>query len=71
MASYEVLADESYSELLSILEWFSHFSLIPTLIGGWAVFVYNSYFGSVDVDLVGPSMSGKSPLLLNLHDLLL
>ena len=59
MASYSVLADGSYSELLSILEWFSHFSLIPTLIGGWAVFVYNSYFGSVDVDLVGPSMSGN------------
>jgi len=39
MASYEVLAEESYSELLSVLEWFSHFSLIPTLIGGWAVFV--------------------------------
>ena len=59
MASYSVLAEGSYSELLSILEWFSHFSLIPTLIGGWAVFVYNSYFGSVDVDLVGPSMSGN------------
>jgi len=44
---------------LSILEWFSHFSLIPTLIGGWAVFVYNSYFGSVDIDLVGPSMRGS------------
>jgi len=58
MASYKVLAEKSYSELSSILEWFSHFSLIPTLIGGWAVFVYNSYFGSVDVDLVGPSMSG-------------
>ncbi|MDH5266458.1 MAG: hypothetical protein OEW62_02130 [Candidatus Bathyarchaeota archaeon] len=59
MASYEVLAEESYSELLSILEWFSHFSLIPTLIGGWAVFVYNSYFGSVDIDLVGTSMRGS------------
>jgi len=56
MASYEVLAEESHKELLNLLEWFSHFSLIPTLIGGWAVFVYNSYFGSVDIDLVGPSM---------------
>lgn len=59
MTSYEVLAEESYRELLSVLEWFSHFSLIPTLIGGWAVFVYNSYFGSVDIDLVGPSMGGS------------
>lgn len=42
MASCKVLTEESYSELLSILEWFSHFSLIPTLIGGWAVFVYKS-----------------------------
>jgi len=59
MASYEVLAEESHKELLNLLEWFSHFSLIPTLIGGWAVFVYNSYFGSVDIDLVGPSMNGR------------
>lgn len=59
MASFEVLAEESYNELLNLLEWFSHFSLIPTLIGGWAVFVYNSYFGSVDIDLVGPSMGGR------------
>ena len=59
MASYEVLAEESYKELLNLLEWFSHFSLIPTLIGGWAVFVYNSYFGSVDIDIVGPSMKGR------------
>ncbi len=56
MPSYEVLAEESYKQLSSLLEWFSHFSLIPTLIGGWAVFVYDSYFGSVDIDLVGPSM---------------
>jgi len=59
MARYEVLAEESYKELLSLLRWFSHFSLIPTLIGGWAVFVYNSYFGSVDIDLVGSSMGGS------------
>ncbi|MDH5440904.1 MAG: hypothetical protein OEY31_09895 [Candidatus Bathyarchaeota archaeon] len=59
MASVEVLAEESYRELLNLLEWFSHFSLIPTLIGGWAVFVYNSYFGSVDIDLVGPSMGSR------------
>ena len=59
MASFEVLAEESYKELLNLLEWFSHFGLIPTLIGGWAVFIYNSYFGSVDIDLVGPSMGSR------------
>jgi hypothetical protein len=53
MAKFEVLAEESYKELLNLLDWFSHFSLVPTLIGGWAVFIYNSYFGSVDIDLVG------------------
>lgn len=59
MARYEVLAEESYRELLSLLKRFSYFSLIPALIGGWAVFVYNSYFGSVDIDLIGPSMGGS------------
>jgi hypothetical protein len=29
------------------------------LIGGWAVFIYNSYFGSVDIDVVGPSLDGR------------
>jgi len=59
MARYEVLAEESHRELPSLLKWFSYFSLVPTLIGGWAVFVYNSYFGSVDIDLIGPSMGGS------------
>ena len=58
MERYEILSEKSYQELLGVVEWFSHFSLIPTLVGGWAVFVYNSYFGSVDVDLVGPSLKG-------------
>jgi len=59
MSDFEVLSGESYKELIGILEWFSHVGYIPVLIGGWAVFVYNSYFGSVDVDFVGPSMSGQ------------
>lgn len=58
MANFEVLAEHSYEELLNLLEWFSSFSLIPVLIGGWAVFAYNSYFGSVDIDLVGWNMGG-------------
>jgi hypothetical protein len=59
MASFEILSTESFKELTAVLEWFSQRSFIPVLIGGWAVFVYNSYFGSVDIDLVGPSMSGN------------
>lgn len=59
MANFEVLAEHSYEELLNLLEWFSNFSLIPVLIGGWAVFAYNSYFGSADIDLVGWSMGGR------------
>lgn len=59
MVEAEVLAEESYRELLELLDWFSLYGPIPTLIGGWAVFVYNSYFGSVDIDLVGPSMGGR------------
>jgi hypothetical protein len=59
MADFEVLAKHSYEELLNVLEWFSNFGLIPVLIGGWAVFAYNSYFGSVDIDLVGWSMGGR------------
>jgi hypothetical protein len=59
MASFEILSKESFKELTAVLEWFSQRSFIPVLIGGWAVFVYNSYFGSVDIDLVGPSMSGN------------
>ncbi len=58
MAEVEVLAEESYRELLDLLNWFSLHGPIPTLIGGWAVFIYNSYLGSVDIDLVGPSMEG-------------
>ena len=59
MAEVEVLAEESYNELLGLLYWFSLHGPIPTLIGGWAVFIYNSYLGSVDIDLVGPSMGGQ------------
>jgi hypothetical protein len=58
MADFEVLAEHSYGELLNVLEWFSNFGLIPVLVGGWAVFAYNSYFGSVDIDFVGWSMGG-------------
>jgi hypothetical protein len=58
METTRILADHSYRELLNLLDWFYHHGPIPTIIGGWAVFFYNSYLGSVDIDLVGPSMGG-------------
>lgn len=58
MGEAEILAEASYQELLNLLDWFYLHGPIPIVIGGWAVFFYNSYLGSVDIDLVGPSMSG-------------
>ena len=58
MGQRNILADHSYRELLSLLDWFYLHGPIPIIIGGWAVFLYNSYLGSVDIDLVGPSMGG-------------
>lgn len=55
----EILIEDSYDELISLLKWFSHFGPIPTIIGGWAVYFYNSYFGSIDIDIVGPSHQGR------------
>ena len=53
-----ILVEESYKELVRFLKWFSSFGPIPTIIGGWAVYFYNSYFGSMDIDIVGPSHQG-------------
>jgi hypothetical protein len=51
------LANASYRELVSFVRYFGHFGT-PVIIGGWAVFLYNPYFGSVDIDVVGPSLNG-------------
>ena len=56
---YEILVEDSYNELVSLLKWFSLFGPIPTIIGGWAVYFYNSYFGSIDIDIVGASHQGR------------
>ncbi len=47
----------SYQELVSFVHYFRHFGT-PIIIGGWAVYFYNPYYGSVDIDLVGPSHKG-------------
>jgi hypothetical protein len=58
MGKSEIIAQYSYKELLDLLLWFHYQAPVPIIIGGWAVYFYNSYLGSVDIDLVGPSMGG-------------
>jgi hypothetical protein len=47
----------SYQELVNFVRYFSHFGT-PVIIGGWAVYFYNPYYGSVDIDVVGHSLNG-------------
>ena len=51
----DLIRDESLAELKSLAGWFSlvHGTTI-IVIGGWAVFSYNPYLGSFDIDCVGP-----------------
>lgn len=44
----------SYRELVSFVRYFRHFGA-PVIVGGWAVYFYNPYYGSVDIDVVGSS----------------
>jgi len=60
----KILAEHSYSELEALLIWFHHQGPTPIIIGGWAVYFYNSYLGSVDIDIVGRSMGGQFDNLL-------
>lgn len=48
----------SYHELVGFLRYFRHFGT-PVIVGGWAVYFYNPYYGSVDIDVVGPSIRGS------------
>jgi hypothetical protein len=69
MSSPEVLARESYEELLRLLRWFAKSGPTPTLIGGWAVWMYNSYLGSVDIDIVGPSLGGSFDHVIETYEI--
>lgn len=51
------LVEASYRELLEFVRFYRHHGT-PVIIGGWAVYFYNPYFGSVDVDVVGRSYRG-------------
>jgi len=64
----EILIEDSYDELVSLLKWFYLFGPIPTIIGGWAVYFYNSYFGSIDIDIVGPSHQGRFVELIERYE---
>lgn len=63
--STEPIIQESLNDLRLILteieEYNSkhHHSYPVVLIGGWAVFAFNAYYGSVDIDLVTSSNSKK------------
>lgn len=64
MSDREILAKKSYEELIKLGHHFTHYGPIPTVIGGWAVYFYNSYYGSVDIDIVGPSLDGRLMYIL-------
>ncbi|MEA3557735.1 MAG: hypothetical protein U9R75_00605 [Candidatus Thermoplasmatota archaeon] len=54
--------ERSLEELGSIFAWVSKSPKRrrTVLIGGWAVYLYNPYFGSIDLDLVTSSRNRKS-----------
>ena len=52
------LVEASYQELVRFVRYFCQFGT-PIIIGGWAVFFYNPYYGSVDIDVIGPSGNGQ------------
>lgn len=51
----ELVRRESLSELRKLEAWFhaKHGTTI-VLLGGWAVYSYNPYLGSFDIDCLGP-----------------
>jgi hypothetical protein len=66
------LVNASFDELAYIMKWASmredEGGVIRTiLIGGWAVYAYNQYFGSYDIDLVINKRT-RSTLMQHLHD---
>ncbi len=58
MPTTSPLVKASYQELVTFLRYFRHFGT-PVIIGGWAVYLYNPYYGSVDIDVIGPSYKGN------------
>jgi len=51
----DIIRNESLNELKSLAGWFDlRFGTTIIVLGGWAVFTYNPYQGSFDIDCVGP-----------------
>lgn len=44
----------SRKELFRLNAYLEHYAIQTTIIGGWAVFSYNPYFESIDIDIVAP-----------------
>lgn len=64
MTKADKLRAASLSELETLVGWFeSHYGTTVTIIGGWAVYSYNPYQGSFDIDCVGP----RSPFYQQLN----
>jgi hypothetical protein len=51
------LIEASYEELKRFVRYVGQWT-VPTIIGGWAVYFYNPYYGSVDIDVVGRGYKG-------------
>lgn len=59
------IARESLDELKAIFSWINDREgdgerPITVLVGGWAVYSYNSYWGSVDIDIITNSKTKRS-----------
>ena len=71
----EPIADESLKGLQIIFEWVrgredNLTNSRTVLVGGWAVFAYNQYWGSVDIDLITNNTTRRSlrKFLLDEHN---
>ena len=55
MAQADIVRRESLADLRKLGAWFhSKHGLTIVLLGGWAVYSYNPYVGSFDIDCLGP-----------------
>jgi hypothetical protein len=57
--------ERSLEELVEIFRWIEEHEKdgedpVSVLIGGWAVYVYNPWYGSVDIDIVTNSRTKQS-----------
>lgn len=59
----------SYHELIRFLRFYRHHGT-PVIIGGWAVYFYNPYYGSVDIDVVGASLKGAFEEIIEKYEIM-